>query len=364
MTGRASLTLVTAILVAAGSSVGTAQSRVSLGMGTATVRYSGGTRLSSLTFSPGFEVGSNGATFTGAGALASLPLNVWALQGRSDLWVTTPSFAGKTRLAAELIGAGTTRTDGGWTAAAHVVGEILWADQRWGIAAGLGPSRGWIDSEPSVTALHTRLRTWMQRGAVTYAVNVEPTRFLGAWFTDVTAGLGASSGRVNGSLYAVARLSGAYGSKATAAAMLQVFPTRSLALELGVGGYLSDPYQGLPRARYVAAGIRWYSVPRLAPHAAATPGWSPLHGEMRGDSVLVRFRMDGAKSVAIAGDWNGWQPQPLQSSGDDVWIGTFVLAAGAYHFTLLVDGSDWVVPSGIAVQHDPHGGLVALLVVP
>ena len=84
----------------------------------------------------------------------------------------------------------------------------------------------------------------------------------------------------------------------------------------------------------------------------------------RGDTLVVRFRMPGARSVAIAGDWNTWQPVPLRSLGDDVWEGALGLNRGVYHFNLLVDGSDWVVPNGVATVPDGMGGMVAVLIIP
>jgi hypothetical protein len=82
-----------------------------------------------------------------------------------------------------------------------------------------------------------------------------------------------------------------------------------------------------------------------------------------GDSVIVRFRMPGAKSVAIGGDWDDWRPHALQSVGPDIWSGSLALKPGTYHFNLLVDGTDWVVPGGVAIVSDGLGGLVGLLQV-
>jgi len=90
----------------------------------------------------------------------------------------------------------------------------------------------------------------------------------------------------------------------------------------------------------------------------------PPRPEPRGDSLVVRFRMPDARAVAIAGDWNAWQPVRLRPLGDDVWEGTLVLRRGLYHFNLQVDGSDWVVPNGVATVPDGLGGMVAVLVVP
>src|SRR5207237_296750 len=77
-----------------------------------------------------------------------------------------------------------------------------------------------------------------------------------------------------------------------------------------------------------------------------------------------RVRMAGARSVAIAGDWNSWEQVPLRPLGDDVWEGVLGLRRGLYHFNLLVDGSDWVVPNGVATVPDGLGGMVAVLIVP
>ena len=91
---------------------------------------------------------------------------------------------------------------------------------------------------------------------------------------------------------------------------------------------------------------------------------APLVPVARGDSLVVRFRMAGARSVAIAGEWNSWRQVALRPLGDDVWEAVLGLRRGLYHFNLLVDGSDWVVPNGVATVPDGMGGMVAVLIVP
>lgn len=115
----------------------------------------------------------------------------------------------------------------------------------------------------------------------------------------------------------------------------------------------------------MTAGIRLFGgcASRPGPPAARTATWPPLIPERRGDSVTVRFRMEGATAVAIAGDWDSWQLRDLHSLGGDVWIGTLALRPGTYQFNLLVDHKDWVVPGGVAIA-DGLGGMVAVLVVP
>src|SRR5438128_1565076 len=219
-----------------------AQTQASLGVGVGTVRFPGGTSFSSATFAPALEYGTEARYGSVAGSLASLPGGAWSLQGRADVWAATRPLLGRMRLGAEGIWAGTRRTDGGWTAAAHGIGEVLWWTSNWGVGVGAGPSGGWIQDAPSVGAFH---------------------------------------------------------------------------------------------------------VP-----------------ERRGDSVVVRFSFEGAKAVAIAGDWTAWQPVPLRPLAGDEWEGAFLLESGLYHFNVLVDGWDWVVPNGVATVRDGLGGLVAVLLVP
>jgi hypothetical protein len=73
--------------------------------------------------------------------------------------------------------------------------------------------------------------------------------------------------------------------------------------------------------------------------------------------------MPGARSVAVAGEWNDWTPAPLGSAGADRWSGAFAIPEGVYHFVLVVDGTEWVVPGGVASVADGMGGMTALLVV-
>ena len=299
-----------------------------------------------------------------SGYLASLPARVWAGQGRLQVWGASPPLAGRWRLGVEGTLTGTTRTGGAWTAAAHGVGELLWSTRRWGFGLGAGPSTGWIvnDVAPRFVALHTRARAWWRpRGSTEWQLSVEPTRFFGAWFTDVGAGVTVPSGPAALSLSIDTRVSAVYGSTGAGSAFLQLFPGRLVSLELGGGSYLREPYQGFPRGGYFSLGLRIGST--RPPRVAGASKLGPLLPERRGDSLVVRFRFRGVRTVAIAGDWDGWQTHPLRAVRGDLWEGTFALAKGLYHFNLLVDDRTWVVPGGVATVPDGLGGRVAVLVV-
>ncbi len=331
----------------------------SVGVGAGTVRYPGGTSFGSAILSPSARYTSAALVADLSSSIASLPGGDWVGLGLMDLSAVTAPSAGGRQLGVETIFAGTTVTGAGPTAAAHALGELRWSGTAWGAGVGAGPSTGLISGAPPVTALHTRARLWWRPSggltSTTVQLSVEPTRFPDGWFTDASASATFERGRAVVSLWTVARLSSNY--------PLQVFVRPRVSLELGGGSSLSEPYQGLPRAGFVTLGVRFHHSPRAPPPTAA-PQWAPLVPEPRGDSLVVRFRMPDARSVAIAGDWNAWQPVRLRPLGDDVWEGTLVLRRGLYHFNLQVDGSDWVVPNGVATVPDGLGGMVALLVVP
>lgn len=360
---------VLALLVAASAAAAPTAAQVdpSLGVGAGTVRFEGGSSFSSAAFSPELRYAASRFSADFSGSLASLPQGIWATQGRLDLWGMTRPLSDGLALSAEAILSGTTRSDSGRTAADHGLVELVRSRARWGMGIGLGPSGGWISNLGWVAALHTRGRAWWRSSAGVaspeWQVSIEPTRFPDGWFTDATAAGSIERGPAALYLWTGARLSGVYGSTAAGNAFLQVFLAPAWSLELGGGSYLRDPYQGLPRAGFVTIGLRFHGR-RRAPSAAPAVRQPPLVPAVRGDSLVVRFRMERAHSVAIAGDWNAWQPGPLQAVGDDVWEGTFALPRGLYHFNLLVDGTDWVVPNGVAVVPDGLGGMVAVLVVP
>src|SRR3989454_9679691 len=222
-----------------------AQTQASLGAGVGTVRFPGGTSFSSATFAPALEYGTEVRYGSLAGSLASLPGGAWSLQGRADVWAATRPLLGRMRLGAEGIWAGTRRTDGGWTAAVHGIGEFLWWTGTWGVGVGAGPSSGWIKDAPSVGAFHARARAWWRAApGTTWQLSIEPTHFLGAWFTDVSGGVMLERGPVSTTLWAVGRGSDAYGSKGTGRVALRWVLPPGVAPGGGGGGGPPGPPPG------------------------------------------------------------------------------------------------------------------------
>lgn len=75
---------------------------------------------------------------------------------------------------------------------------------------------------------------------------------------------------------------------------------------------------------------------------------------------LVRFALvaPSARSVALVGDFNAWNPvatqlDPSESSG--VWRVSVPLTAGRHEYAFIVDGERWVVDPLAATVHDDYG---------
>ena len=78
---------------------------------------------------------------------------------------------------------------------------------------------------------------------------------------------------------------------------------------------------------------------------------------VRGDTVVVaRFALSDreAKSVALIGDFNRWDPSatPLGRGGNGIWTRTLRLPAGRYDYAFLVDGKHWVTDRMAPTSHD------------
>jgi Glycogen recognition site of AMP-activated protein kinase len=62
--------------------------------------------------------------------------------------------------------------------------------------------------------------------------------------------------------------------------------------------------------------------------------------------VFVRLVLlqPGARSVSVAGDFNGWNPAqtPLERSDGGIWTTTIPLKPGRYQYMFVIDGKQWI----------------------
>lgn len=91
-------------------------------------------------------------------------------------------------------------------------------------------------------------------------------------------------------------------------------------------------------------------------------------GDISGAPVIVRLVLvqPQARTVSIAGDFNGWQPNatPLERGEAGMWSVTLPLKPGRYHYMFVVDGRDWITdPFATDVSLDGFGAENAVLEV-
>jgi len=123
-----------------------------------------------------------------------------------------------------------------------------------------------------------------------------------------------------------------------------------------------------PIAIAAAAAVAFllaFPVARLMQERASTTTTAAT--ETAQEPVLVQFVFSapGARSVAVAGDFNGWEPDAFllrDDDGDGVWTGLFPVPRGIHKYMFIVDGDRWVTdPYATAYVDDGFGGKNALL---
>lgn len=108
-----------------------------------------------------------------------------------------------------------------------------------------------------------------------------------------------------------------------------------------------------------AAPLVWKTWPSRAPEVLG----------QRSAVTAIRFSLDaaGARQVALAGDFNGWQPDGIfltDTTGRGHFSVTLPLKPGRYAYMFVVDGASWVTdPRAEAYRDDGFGNQNALVTI-
>ncbi len=91
---------------------------------------------------------------------------------------------------------------------------------------------------------------------------------------------------------------------------------------------------------------------------------APVPARAHDGRAVITLPARAAKGApAIAGDFTGWKPMPMQRDGSR-WTYTVKLEPGVYHYAFVAEDGTWFVPeSQPGRQNDGMGGYVAVLVV-
>jgi hypothetical protein len=124
---------------------------------------------------------------------------------------------------------------------------------------------------------------------------------------------------------------------------------------------ITDAVYGTPGGLAISAGVSMRVGHRpIGPPGPVAVGAPAANGR----HVVFTLRKPDAGSVAVAGDFSGWEPRPLQRGTNGTWTLEAVLPPGVYHYAFLVDGRDWLVPSSATgIVDDGFGQKNATLIV-
>ena len=84
--------------------------------------------------------------------------------------------------------------------------------------------------------------------------------------------------------------------------------------------------------------------------------------------ILVEFSLEapGATTVAVAGDFSGWESDLVldDADGDGIWTGRIPITPGVHQYMFVIDGTDWVTdPGAQRYSDDGFGNRNAVLAV-
>jgi hypothetical protein len=124
---------------------------------------------------------------------------------------------------------------------------------------------------------------------------------------------------------------------------------------------VADPVYGSRGSAGGSIGISMRLGRRsLGPPLPAMVGASTATGRR----VSFTFKRDDARTVAVAGDFTGWEPRALQRGANGEWTLETVIEPGVYHYSFVVDGHTWIVPpSATGIVDDGFGRKNATLIV-
>lgn len=135
--------------------------------------------------------------------------------------------------------------------------------------------------------------------------------------------------------------------------------------------WLFEPRSVVVRPALVVAGaaaVLALAVLPLQREQVSTPPQAAASPQAAGPDVYVEFVLEApdAGSVAVAGDFTGWEPEIAleDPDGDGVWSGRARLGPGVHEYMFVVDDSEWVTdPYAPRYADDGFGNRNAVLAI-
>ena len=103
----------------------------------------------------------------------------------------------------------------------------------------------------------------------------------------------------------------------------------------------------------------------MAKTTKKTKGNGAKPSRSKAGRIALEFIKPGAKTVCVAGSFNGWKPEatPLTSQGDGHWTGALAVGPGRHEYLFVVDGEWLPDPNAKESVSNPFGGTNSVLIV-
>ncbi len=354
----------------------------SLDVGAVRVRYADTLSVSAATVTPDVSVDWERAIAQVTGTFSQFGGGGWSTQAATSGSV----FTGTRRsLLGELAGTagGSAHEDGTRTGQAIVNARLHAMNVRSGVFAGAGAGSTW-DGSAWRRLLLGELGGWINNGVGMAFLTITPIAVNDSIrYVDGQVTLSRSLTNVDLSLLAGGRggsqnpgVDTRTQSWANLSAVAWVKPR--LAIIASGGTYPVDPTQGFPGGRFLSVGVRLANPQKRVSTTVAPSSTGVAEAEavalvpvverfrvdrLSAESVSLRVSAPAAQNVEVAGDFSGWIPVKLQTTGDGWWTVALPLKPGRYQMNVRVDGSGWAVPPGLLSLQDEFGGSAGLLVI-
>ncbi len=138
---------------------------------------------------------------------------------------------------------------------------------------------------------------------------------------------------------------------------LAVSPLGGLAMAAGLAGLMFVGTWGAPRGGVGRGG----GAPQLSAEAGGSTAAAP-----QGSVVTFVLAAPSARSVALAGDFDGWDPArlPLRRDASGLWTVDVPLQPGRYQYAFVVDGGRFVAdPAAPRAGGDDFGQPTSVVTV-
>ena len=129
----------------------------------------------------------------------------------------------------------------------------------------------------------------------------------------------------------------------------------------------AQAYGPPPLRRWLVAG--W---PRCSPLVLVAAGFLftgrfELHNQVADRAVDLFISAPQAASVAVVGDFNGWDPRQtrmIRSNHEGRWTARLKLPPGVHQYSFVIDGSTWVPdPGAKTTLADGFGGRNSVMII-